>query len=60
MPAGIRVQSWIDHHAANEVIDNGGDGEDAAEALVKCRDLSIGLDHMNLASNFPWYLASSA
>ena len=56
MPAGIRVQSWVDHDAVNEVIDNGGDGVDAAEVW----GLGIGLDHINLASNFPWYLASSA
>ena len=34
--AGIRVRSRVDHDAVNEVIDYGGDGVDAAEALVKC------------------------
>src|SRR5260221_12485261 len=33
--AGIRGQSWVDHDAVNEVIDDGGDGAEAAEALVK-------------------------
>jgi hypothetical protein len=57
--AGIRVQSRVDHDAVNEVIDNSGDGVDAAKALVKCGGSGIGLDHIKLASNFPWYLASS-
>jgi hypothetical protein len=33
---GFRVQSRVDHDAVNEVIDNSGNGVDAAEALVKC------------------------
>lgn len=36
---GIRVQSRLDHDAVNEVIDDGGDGVDAAEAFVKCGGL---------------------
>ena len=36
---GIRVQSRVDHDAVNEVIDDGGDGVDAAEAFVKCGGL---------------------
>jgi hypothetical protein len=49
--AGIRVQSRVDHDAVDEVIDDCGDGVDAAEALVKCgsttkgRALNIG--HLN-------------
>ena len=34
--AGIRVQSRVDHDTVNEVIDDGGDGVDASEALVEC------------------------
>ncbi|MEY2605904.1 MAG: hypothetical protein QOH31_3720 [Verrucomicrobiota bacterium] len=56
---GIRVQSRVDHDAVNEVINDGGDWVDAAEALVKCGGSGIGLDHIKLASNFPRYLASS-
>ena len=37
--AGIRVQSRVDHDVVNEVIDNSGDGVDAAKALVKCGGL---------------------
>jgi len=33
---GIRVQSRVGHDAVNEVIDDRGDGVDAAEALVEC------------------------
>jgi hypothetical protein len=33
---GIHVQSRVNHDAVNEVVDDGGDGVDAAEALVKC------------------------
>jgi hypothetical protein len=36
---GFRVQSRVDHDAVNEVIDNSGNGVDAAEALVKCGGL---------------------
>jgi hypothetical protein len=46
---GIRVQSRVDHDAVNEVIDDGGDGVDAAKALVKCGGCGIGLDHITLA-----------
>ncbi len=46
---GIRVQSRVDHDAVYEVINDGGDGVDAAEALVKCGGCGIGLDHITLA-----------
>ncbi len=36
---GIRVQSRVDHNAVNEVIDDGRDWVDAAEAFVKCGGL---------------------
>jgi len=56
---GFAFNLGVDHDAVNEVIDDGGDGVDAAEALVKCGGSGgIGLDHIKLASNFPWYLAS--
>ena len=36
---GIRVQSRVNHDSVNEVIDDGGNGVDAAEALVECGGL---------------------
>jgi hypothetical protein len=35
----IRVQSRVDHDAVNEVVHDGRDGIDAAEALVECGGL---------------------
>jgi hypothetical protein len=35
----IRVQSRVDHNAINEIIDDGGNRIDSAEALVKCGGL---------------------
>jgi hypothetical protein len=57
--AGIRVQSWVDHDAVNEVIDDGGDGVDAAEAFVKCGGLWHRIRPYKIGVYFPWYLASS-
>ena len=41
---GIRVQSRVNHDSVNEVIDDRGDGVDAAEALVECEGLWHGIN----------------
>jgi hypothetical protein len=33
----ISIQGWVDHNAIDEIVDHGGDGVDAAKAVIERR-----------------------